>query len=553
MREVALKLTSHVGRDLLASASVFKTEQAVVWEYVVNSLQYVDEDTTPKVNVVVSQRDKTIEISDNGRGMTDEDLRRFFTMHGENIDRKRGRPGRGKFGTGKSAALGIARTLIVDTRRDGFRNTVKLDREMIDQSSGKDVPLEWVVRNEHTNLPNGTTISIERVEIPRLQTAPIIEYLERHMQVFRTLHPEVAVNEHLCQYREPDIVETFEFHPTPEQAKTIGDVLLRVKVSRGPLPESEIGVSVTAGVGALVALETGGIERKEFGNYLFGEIDCPQLELQPSTIEPFDLTRSLQLNIRHPVCAVLVPFIGSKLEEIRLAQVRRLNEARKSEQARRLEQEANRIAEVLNRDFDTVFSQLDGIRAVSRSSLGTTANSGAQGGAGDESSAHITGIQVPANVDSPSSVRSEGSGGSQRTAPDLPKRASPDPKGANAADPTGGAGKKKRPRGGLSVEYRPLGEKEHRSKYDPPTLTILINLDHPAVKNALTAAKGSTSDISFRRLSFELAFTEYSLALGNEMANRDPDMPADDLLFEIRAALNRVSVAAADLYSREID
>ena len=37
-----LKVTSHVGRDLLASAASFKSEAAVVWEYVVNSLQYVD-------------------------------------------------------------------------------------------------------------------------------------------------------------------------------------------------------------------------------------------------------------------------------------------------------------------------------------------------------------------------------------------------------------------------------------------------------------------------------------------------------------------------------
>ena len=37
-----LKVTSHVGRDLLASAASFKNEAVVVWEYVVNSLQYVD-------------------------------------------------------------------------------------------------------------------------------------------------------------------------------------------------------------------------------------------------------------------------------------------------------------------------------------------------------------------------------------------------------------------------------------------------------------------------------------------------------------------------------
>jgi hypothetical protein len=68
------------------------------------------------------EADRAIAISDNGRGMTDKDLQHFFTMHGENVDRLKGRPGRGKFGTGKSAAFGIAMTLRVDTVRDGLRN-----------------------------------------------------------------------------------------------------------------------------------------------------------------------------------------------------------------------------------------------------------------------------------------------------------------------------------------------------------------------------------------------------------------------------------------------
>jgi hypothetical protein len=48
-----LKVTSHVGRDILASAAHFKTEAAVVWEYVVNSLQYVDAGVQPRVQVFV--------------------------------------------------------------------------------------------------------------------------------------------------------------------------------------------------------------------------------------------------------------------------------------------------------------------------------------------------------------------------------------------------------------------------------------------------------------------------------------------------------------------
>lgn len=553
MHHEGLKLTSHVGRDLLASAAAFKTEQSVVWEYVVNSLQYVDEGVAPKINVTVSQGDHRIEIADNGRGMSEADLTRFFTMHGENLDRQRGRIGRGKFGTGKSAAFGIAQTLAVDTRRNGVRNRVVLTRDQVDQSPGTAIPLLWEVRNEETSLPNGTSIVIERVELPRMSAAPVIEYIERHLQVFRATQPEVAVNEHVCQYREPEVAGSYEFQPNEDLAHKIGNVTLRVKVSRGPLPDAEIGVSVTAGLGALVAVETGGIERKEFGNYLFGEVDCPAIEQTKSSIEPYDPSRNLQLNARHPVCAILVPFIASRLEEVRLIQVKRLQEARKTEQARRLEQEAGRIAELLNRDFETVVSRLDGIRAASSASASSSlARFGNAGAAGDDAGAFVEGVHVVADAeksDTPGAA-SDASPSRQREAPDLPKRATPNPRGQSGADQVGGDGAKRRPRGGFRVEYRALGEKEHRSKYDPATLTILINLDHAAVRNALTAAHGSTEDLSFRRLSYELAFTEYALALGYEWIKRDPGVPADDVLYDIRSALNRVSVAAADLYAR---
>jgi hypothetical protein len=121
-----------------------------------------------------------------------------------------------------------------------------------------------------------------------------------------------------------------------------------------------------------------------------------------------------------------------------------------------------------------------------------------------------------------------------------------DPNGNQSVDPAGGEGTRSRPRGGFRVEYKELGESEDRSKYDKNTRTILINLDHPAVKNA--CQNGSIEDPTFKRLSYEIAFTEYSMAFGREMAERDPDIPADDLLYEVRSTLNRVALSAAALY-----
>jgi hypothetical protein len=133
-----------------------------------------------------------------------------------------------------------------------------------------------------------------------------------------------------------------------------------------------------------------------------------------------------------------------------------------------------------------------------------------------------------------------------RPMPEVQLRGLRDPLGDNAVDPVGGnEGKRRRSQGGFRVEYKQLGDAE-RSVYDPTTLTILINLDHPLVKAAL--GDGHVEDTTLRRLSYEIAFTEYAMGLGYELSQQDPNMPPDDLLYEVRSTLNRISTAAVALY-----
>src|SRR2546428_13427107 len=101
-----LLLRSHVGRDLLAAAASFRSEEAVVWEYVVNSLQYIDRGVAPSVQVVVDKKRKQITVSDNARGLSEVNLQHYFPMPPENLERRAGRAGRGEWGKGKQAALG---------------------------------------------------------------------------------------------------------------------------------------------------------------------------------------------------------------------------------------------------------------------------------------------------------------------------------------------------------------------------------------------------------------------------------------------------------------
>jgi hypothetical protein len=547
MREATgISVTSDVRRDLLASAAAFKTEAAVVWEYVANSLQYIERGISPKVQVTLKPRLMTIEVSDNGSGMDAKGLEHFFRMHGENLERLRGRPGRGKFGTGKSASFGIAKRLHVDTRRGGLRNVVELTREMIDASKGDEIPISWRVRNEETDLPNGTTVTIGEVVLERLNTSAVIEYIERHLQAYRTVSPEVAVNDHLCEYREPEVQEDYLFRPSQSQADVIGEVQLCINVAKAPLPEEDQGVAITSAPGSLVAVERAGVERKEFGSYLFGSVEVPRLEKNDSPLEAYDSSRSLALNPAHPVSSTLISFIGAKLEEVRAKLVARAREARKSEQTRRLAREADKIAEILNKDFETVRHRLQEIRAASASRGPASSPFGNSGEGGQETGEWVAGVELPGELFE-TNAGEEGRGRKGRKPPMITPSGYPSDSGSGSVDPAGGSsGRRRKPRGGFKVEYKNLGKDELRSVYDSSALTILINLDHPVVAAAL--GDGNVEDTGFKRLSYEVAFSEYAMALGYETAREDPDIPADDLLYEVRASLNRVSVAAASLY-----
>lgn len=300
----------------------------------------------------------------------------------------------------------------------------------------------------------------------------------------------------------------------------------------------------------MVAIETGGIEKKEMGNYLFGEVDVPSLETAEVPIEPYDPSRSLKLNLNHPVSMALVQFIAPKLDEVRRAQVAKLRDIRKTEDARRLSKLAERIAAMLNDDFREVASRLQAIRSVASQSGPIGSRFGAVNGSANVEEGYVEGLAQPGSVEELEKVEPDiqepKPKPKPRPAPDILPAGSPDADGKSSVDPSGGSGKKRNPRGGFSVDYRNLGTDADRSKYDPVSLSILINLDHPVVSAALGGV--GVEDPTFRRLSYEIAFSEYAIAFGYEKAKVDPDMPPEDVLFEVRSTLNWISAKAAVLY-----
>ena len=124
-------MITHAGRSLLQEAARFSNEGKAVGEYVKNSWQYTDHD--PTVEIFIDQDNKSIRIKDNSNGMDAKDINeRFLVLHQENLERAKGEIGRGEFGTGKIAALGIGSTLKVRTVRNKKINEFEIRRKDCD-------------------------------------------------------------------------------------------------------------------------------------------------------------------------------------------------------------------------------------------------------------------------------------------------------------------------------------------------------------------------------------------------------------------------------------
>lgn len=553
----SINVISHVGRDILQSAQLFRTPEAAVWEYVVNSLQYVDQGVVPHVRVTVDAPGKKIIIEDNGSGMDHSDLQHFFTMHGENQQRRVGIPGRGKFGTGKSAAFGIGSSLTVSTTKSGKRQTVELTRQSIDKSDGNSVPVKFIENNvDATGDSNGTTVVIGGISV-RLAKEPIVALIERHLSAFQG-SPVVSVNGRACEIMRPTAAITKVFKPTPAQAALLGDVELTVKAAAVPLDDIHRGVQITIGTDNLVAVETAGVDSKEYGKYLFGHVDCSELDdPKYDPVAAYTNDRSMKLNPAHPVVQALIPFIGASLEQVRQELAEAGRQAKADADRKRLKETTDKIEQILNADLKDFRERVEGLgNNVHR----RTPLEG-EGGGNEE---HPTDKVV--DRDGEEKGREDGVGGENISDPTpnpdpTPKPQAPDgsgtPGGENAspgaiADAGGpekiapaGTGHS-RLRGGLTIDYDHYGADYDRYRWAQDERKIIINLDHPVVK----AAKELPDDeATYRRLMWEIAFTAYAVALADLQFERDPARDSSDATYEIREALRRVWANAGSLYA----
>lgn len=542
----ALSVTSHLGRDLLQSAGLFKTDRVVIWEYVSNGLQYVEHDVNPMVHVRMDQVRRTISIKDNGRGMSWDGLKNFFVMHGENLDRKEGRPGRGMFGTGKSAAFGIADTLCITTVCDGKRSKVRLARSSIESVAAQtEIPIEIIEKELLTGDPNGTLVEIEDIHLPRLDRPGTIKYIERHLAKW----PRgcgVVVNNHDCEYQEPSALRTVEFKPSGKDLEKLGEVTLTLKVSASSLDDEVRGVAVLSN-GVWHESTLGTAQGKEMSQHIFGEIDVARLDEDRSPIPPFDVSRSMSLNPANELVRAIHSFVSRSVEELRRELVAEERKRKETQDAKRLQKTAEDIAAFLNEDFSQFRQRLARVRAR----IAGGADAGASESAGEGDDDLIFGTEEPAGIDTDEGGEGHGDGAS--TGGGAPASAAPTVSEADDnAERLGrrvspsDEGKKRRPRGGFEVDFKNLGD-DRRAVYARDTRTIVVNLDHPQVKAAL--GSGNVEDPIFKRLAYEVAFTEYAVAIHMEMAQNDQYIDLTDPIVDIQETIDRISRRTALLYA----
>ena len=527
-----IKVTSNVARDFLQNAAYFSNVPKVVWEYVSNSVDNPKPGHSVNVDVKISKQGITIE--DDGQGMSREGLRNFFEMHGENVQRIAGRQGvRGRYGTGKCAAFGIADKYRIETINNGLLNIVELGRKDIQQvKSGAPFPVQDKIVDKPATEEDGTRVIISRLNIKNTEVTAAIAYVERHLGRQLQSH-NVIVNDHVCEYQEPVSSRERRFHPDPSIENKIGALELAIKISPVPLEKERSGIDILSR-GIWHDTHHGTIDG-DLGNRIFGEVDMPLLEdtYDQEKIPPFDNTRNMTLNQRNPLVVILLGWVDECLHEVADELASEEKERKASDEARRLNKHAKELADILNVDFRGLEIELERIRRQQRQHEKAGVDDLIPG-LGEQQTEYNLGGAEHGDGDRGDTI---GPGLEERIGPSLV------PGGEELGGP-GQAKERKHKQSTFSVEYKNEGSQSKRSRYVEDARSIVINLDHPQIARAARDG-GSIESKQFKEMSYEVAFVEYAMALIHEKLRRDSFYYSDsqDLLWEFRDTINRVSRA----------
>jgi len=543
-KESPIIVTSHVSRDFLQNAAYFNSLPKVVWEYVSNSLDNTREDTQVTVLVELIGT-RLLRISDNGRGMSRDDLRRFFTMHGVNIQRQKGKRVRGRFGTGKAAAFGIAKVLRIDTRQGGLRNVVELALDEIKNAKdGQPFPVRELMVDQATDEGDGTIVEIREFSTNRLDIQKAISYVEKHLARYRS-RAKVVINDHVCAYKEPPSIGEKTVRAPEDVAVHIGNVELLIKVSPIPLDKEEAGIDILANG---IWHETTLAEVKgDYVNRIFGEIDVPLLDEEAEAdIPSYDNTRNNTLNRLNPKVVVLLGWLAEEIEKVRKEIAEQEAEQRRSQMAKKLEREAKRLAKILNDDFNDMMDDLDMAHKLVGKRRKPVGEKPDQMGHLLPGEGDLVTPWQQAGQPHGKGKRGESPPGEGETPRKGPGLIPGEQKGSRAK--LTGTGKTRR-RGVFDIKFSHLTPEYQRSRYDRETRIIYINLDHPQVAAALEATGGALESRQFRSIAYEIAGVEYAQAIPFERLEIGEEMDAAEALFSVRETIDRITRKFAEAMS----
>ncbi|MEU8631433.1 ATP-binding protein [Amycolatopsis sp. NPDC048633] len=307
---LSLNVLNHLGINLYSNVS------AVLSEVVANAYD-ADAET---VRIVVDQVNKQITITDDGIGMTEDDVNeRFLTVgyrrrdNNNAVTKRFERPVMGRKGIGKLSLFSIARQIDVYTTKDGQKSAFRMllsdiEKQIKDSEAGHYRPA--VLDNFPVDLPKGTRIVLSDLKkemrnvvgglTKRLARRFSILGSEYHFQVFIDAHEVTPLDRnyfHKAQFiwtfeSEERSSEVFRLCRNSEHSATAPPVNLPEGSASGWLATSfspkdlidddgEKINRVTLIVRGKLAHENLLEEIKEssiFGAYLFGEIHADFLD-----------------------------------------------------------------------------------------------------------------------------------------------------------------------------------------------------------------------------------------------------------------------------------
>jgi hypothetical protein len=239
--------------------------------------------------------------------------------------------------------------------------------------------------------------------------------------------------------------------------------------------------------------------------------------------------------------------LSNSIERVRKGLVEAERQRKAAEVSRRLAEQANEIAEIINEDFHHFSQEIAKVKAQAAGAHDYYGNVelDKQSPDGDllilgndttgtiisEAGASGTGDGVASGGETPRSLE-----------PVLRESQNGDQRGDVAAER-----KKRTRRGGFQIEFRNMGSDTYRARYVSDERTIFINLDHIQLEKALNGR--TAEDPVFRRLAYEVAFTEYAIALSSELAAQGAYLDPFDPIADIRETIQRIADRAAYLYA----